>query len=460
MSLIPFITEERDAPVREYRCFRRSGSEHIANWPTGRDEKQFGFRSGQLARKDREALGLRTFSPEEGKTWANNTEVIRALDMEFNSRPGRVADGVNERTYECVGHSVSHSPWGYQTADIATGAPRVGNGVGALYLRSQTPDDLPGLFPSDSILEGEASGMMRRSVPSAPAFNLTRALGELRQAPLLFRASNYRPSSFQEAGSAYLNYVFGLAPTGRDLARLASTIIEADAIVREFIAHERRIVRRRRTMVMYQSHLDWTFTPSSDILSSLTLSGHGSRVFGLIRAYCPPWGIGSTGSLRSAMRYYVSADIVGELRMFASFEYFIPRPTGLMDRLSRYTSLARKVLGGGLDESTTYDLLPWSWLVDWFVDIGGLLRYQTAVAANSVVASRSGWVYEARTTLSSSAGCRPEFHTAYGPSTLESVSKYYSRHPGGPYSLTDGWALTGSQWAILAALGLSRQNRV
>jgi hypothetical protein len=81
------------------------------------------------------------------------------------------------------------------------------------------------------------------------------------------------------------------------------------------------------------------------------------------------------------------------IRAFSTWEYFVPHPEGLHDRLSSYVQAAQTVLGFQVTPSTVFDLTPWSWMVDWFVDIGGLLRYQQKVADNQLVMTRGGFSY-------------------------------------------------------------------
>jgi hypothetical protein len=277
----------------------------------------------------------------------------------------------------------------------------------------------------------------------------------------MLAAGNYFPRTGNEVFGGYLNWVFGVNPTAQDLAKAASAVVDADVHIREFLSSERHQLRRSRITVRDEFHGATTgFNPSATSIDSQSISLDGKE-WGLLTMWAPPRGRDALGLRGSPWTVYGSVHATAVLKQFATWEYFIPRPTGFPGRLDSYRRKAEQVLGSGLSASTVYDLTPWTWLANWFFDVGGLLRYQETVATNSVVASRSGWVYETR--VSCDAYMTPstvpiQERSLGGYPLLNAVSRKQTRRAGGPYGIVQPWSLSSNQAAIVAALAVTRYN--
>lgn len=132
-----------------------------------------------------------------------------------------------------------------------------------------------------------------------------------------------------------------------------------------------------------------------------------------------------------------------------------------MRRFDRYVGEAQKAIGLKLDLQTVWDLVPFSWMVDWFMDIGGLLGYQQDVADYKLVSKRAGYVleYSIHGSLSvappraDTGSIRKRAIESGGLATV--VAKQQHRRPGNPYDMSPTWDLNGFQWGILGSLGLA-----
>lgn len=326
-----------------------------------------------------------------------------------------------------------------------------------------------GFTPQWSDIVARANDLKLTSLPAAPQIDLIRSIGEMRDLPLMLRKSNYVPRNIREGAGGYLNYVFGVKPTVSDIQGLVENIHNSDSIIRNFTEHAARQVRRSRTYVFREETVSGTLRPSAGSKSLTQSVRLGTTQLGTISSYCVPTArsiAAPTGASVPMLSYNYAVTATSKVKYFAVYEYFIPRPLGFMDRLDLYRMKAEQVLGQGLSPAAIYDLTPWSWLVDWFVDIGGLLRYQQVVADYNIVCSKGGFVFETKTSMELVPRVREprgsdlrhywtDLHTA---PRLTVVGKTQQRRKSGAYYLDPSIELNGSQLAILAALGLSRDT--
>lgn len=313
------------------------------------------------------------------------------------------------------------------------------------------------LFPaSDSAARAMASERLRSIRPTRPDFDLARFVGELKDFKSLFSKSNYSPTSPKGVGSSYLNYQFGIMPTVSDVISAAKAVLKSDSIVRDFAERSAREYRRRSSI-----HLDTyetTVSPRNNIVGGQT------RVTTSLRG-CQA-GMHLSGNRES---YYSRQPRIGftmsvsySIDTFGTFEYYVGDPNGYVSRMDAYKAAARKILGGGLTASLIYELTPFSWMVDWFYDIGGLLAYQQDVADLGLVSKRAGFTKTTRVSVTPKSvpqGVSMSSTNTNGTSALNilpfgrAISSH--RQKGGPYSMSPTAELNDFQLSILGALGLT-----
>jgi hypothetical protein len=144
--------------------------------------------------------------------------------------------------------------------------------------------------------------------------------------------------------------------------------------------------------------------------------------------------------------------------------YYLPVDDTMMGKLERYESLANKVLGTDINPSTLWQLSPWSWLVDWAVDIGGLLSLSTSFATDGLVLKYGYLMCHTRAfnrfTLQSGVTFTPSnFKT--GPISSTFFRETKERRKATPYGFgVNLEGLNPFQWSILGALGLTKAPRI
>lgn len=445
-----------------------NGSKVSLNRWEGVSKSQYGWRSTPkipAAEKQRNK-GL------EGGSWASSVRSIsNGGGYEYIPKRARTLN-VNDRDFEQSKRSFGWFSYDFyrsrrltsSTDPLPTYGPfhkigTVTKGALALSWGSYTQPSLPSLAAAETI----AAEMMRRSAPTTPEVDITRSLGELVEWRNFLKASNYKPQKYQDVGSGYLNVVFGLIPTFTDLQRILETVLNMDSILGEFVAHERQQVRRRRRHTLSESTVSGVAgTRAGGIGSSNSippLTGVGD--------YLLSSSLAATDGWEATLNWSIASH--SWIESFASFEYFIPKPWGFENRMKRYRNLAAKAFGGGLTASVMYDLTPFSWLVDWFVDIGGLLRYQQQVADNGLIATRTGFSMTSMSAATVTLGQMRPIPTATSPAPYQYAMRdsvilkpatlryeIHRRRGGSPYSMSPTWTkLSVQQWAILGALGLA-----
>lgn len=441
----------------------RNGSDFNVLVHSGVSKSQYGYRSRSLTQE--EELGIR------GASVAGNVTSLIGFTEETGysyARKHSRAFLVNDRDY--TEYKYYPGSYGYNVVyQLRSGTTAQYDIQSPFSVRSMNTSGFMPTSPPTYVLENIAGRLMRQSVPSTKV-NLVRFAGEQRDAPALFRAANYRPRNIHEAGGAYLNYVFGIAPTLSDLSRMADTIILSDKVIRDHLeaVHVRKKVSRNYTV--------WEDSKSGLIMNKFTNRNQPNQTFNF-------------GDFTAQMSYATTDTSGGQMdvlvprisylwtasqrvRQFATWEYFVPAPEKLLTRLDKYKKLASDMVGEGASPGTVWNLTPYTWMSDWLVDFGGLLHYQQAVSDNQVVSTGSGYSYWEEAKLT--AHVLPQAISNVGvttPATVLSLDssdgmsmiqmKRHKRRGGNPYSIGPSWtSLSLQQWAILGAMGLSRGSGV
>lgn len=467
---MPMVTESSIPPARAFSVRKAGGSTTLFNLPDGRHRSQTGFRSRELTPEELLSFRKNSLSGNVVSLISAYDDLERDIPSIRAYRDHRArAWPVNDRDYV----ETTYKPTGFQT-DCTYLAYSSGkwNPVryvdqGALGISSLSSTAMPSM-PSDSETASLAARMLRNSRPPKAGFDLARFAGEQREAGLLFKASNYMPRSRSELGGAYLNWLFGIKPTGSDLGKLAELVLRSDNGVQRLLDAEKVREKKYGTKVLLSDSGGGTvtFTTSDATSTGATFSvGLGTCKYVYLSHFSTSGNYGNV--VIPILRYSYTRK--QSVRTFATWEYFVPQPLEIRGRLASYRKKAQEVLSAGkLNESTVWELTPWTWLSDWFVDIGGLLRYQRDVVDNQIVATSCGYstweeytilVHYAERARSGNVGIYPYYGIQADMPVGVQASVRWRRHKrrgGNPYSISPTWSLTTQQWGILGALGLSR----
>jgi len=457
------VSESSDSPDRSFQIWNSTGSKTAIVLPNGLHRTQLGYRSRSLTLEEERGIIPSSIQGNIGSLLAHYDEVLDGPyhGPTYGKHPSR-AFVVNDRDAT----KTTFRPSGFNATVTFSrfGVPRdPSNHQGALGMTGFTTSVIPSL-PSSAVIESMAGKLMRRAKPSVAGANLARIAAEQRDAPALFKASNYRPRNYKQVAGSYLNYLFGVKPTGSDLLRVADTVMGFDGHIRRVINAEKIIQKSRRSIVLYEAD-NSGFSSGKNSLDYTAYRAFNLGPLQMAGGYLIPAG-GSSAVLAPQFNY--SYTVSQRLTQFSTWEFFIPKPDEIHSRLDTYKKRAERVLSSArITEGDVYELAPWTWLADWFVDIGGLLQYQRDVVDNQIVASANGYsVWEEFTGICSYSGRR---YDATGVSPAYQVLKdtfipfhasiqwrRHKRRGATPYSIGPTWNFSTQQWAILGALGLSR----
>jgi hypothetical protein len=342
-------------------------------------------------------------------------------------------------------------------------------------LLCQAPGDCQ--FPayadsSDSELRTLGTHAIAMCAPTNPAANLSTFLGEfltegipdsvgeafrhlnnsvnLTKLPKTTKGLKHVTRKTAKAGSKeFLNSEFGWLPILSDMSSLSIALMNAERIIAQFERDAGRVVRR-----------GWNFKPEVETsIVPVSADRYG------------PWTVSY-----NSLWYHPSKPPKGQVwrettvsrtRWFkGAFTYFIPprqaNKFGTED-IGRRISEAQKLLGAAPTPGTVWNLLPWSWLVDWFSNVGDLAKNLDAMIIDSQVLVY-GYMMEHTVSTNTYTLVGPYYlrdgTVGPAPASISMVSETKKRVQASPYGfgLTLG-GLSTLQMSILAALGITRVRR-
>lgn len=282
-------------------------------------------------------------------------------------------------------------------------------------------------------LETHGPTAVARFKPGQPVVDLGQAVAELGDFPRLFR---FRLGQFKDLGSNYLNVEFGWKPFLSDLRKLYHVERKITKRLLQLQRDNGRRIRRRGTVRK----------GTEKVLSDVTTSTYGAMTPILPTLY-----------YAQTPQISVKSVITERIWFSGSFRYWIPN-VGTQEWVDSATS---SLFGLDPTPSLLWEVLPFSWLVDWYSNIGDVLNNISSNAAESLVMDR-GYLMsgiEKRTEFKAEARLSVNkshtSHVTVNPE-LHFIEQVKLRAKASPF----GFALTKAdlnlrQLAILAALGLT-----
>lgn len=234
----------------------------------------------------------------------------------------------------------------------------------------------------------------------------------------------------RRSGSDYLSVKFGWEPFLRDLAGMFDAATKTSKALAQLKRDNGRTVRRSGTIEFQENSTS----------SETTGYGYFQPALGDIFAN---WGMGKkTTQTKTTTRFWFSG----------AFKYWIPD-------LPTWEGTARTALSlWGLNPSaaTVWELTPWSWLLDYFGNIGDVMSNISGNAAEGLVAPYAFIMGHTRseTTVTVQWQKRGGGDMVCSYKLIDEVKR---RSPASPFGFgVDFSDLSAGQVNILSALGLSR----
>lgn len=323
-------------------------------------------------------------------------------------------------------------------------------------------------FSADDITYGTRA--MQKVAPDMSPAHLLQALIELKQdfprVPLIGSAKHFKPVSptkYEHQDSSLskvlgipadetLNYFFGVQPTIQDLYQVLNAVIRCGRLIEQWRRDAGRMVRR-----------SLAYDPITVINDNRSGQTRTYRVFGgPFRTINPTTWTQSMcydqNELVSVSRYQTTTD---RYSFVGAFTYYIDP---ILDRLGPagiFVNNAQHLLGLSADANTIWQLTPWTWLIDWFVNLGDCISLMNRIQDKSLVL-KYGYLMresELKTSLTVDRFTAKD-GTPYRDIRADYVIRRKTRIRSTPYGFglsTGSFSLT--QWAILAALGFTSGDK-
>jgi hypothetical protein len=256
--------------------------------------------------------------------------------------------------------------------------------------------------------------------------------------------------------------VFGLIPTHSDAVDIAKTMKTLSIRLLQLKRDAGRPVRRNLGLPIQQR--SEIFQPTTDIrLGSTNISVDclENSNFGYNKVTDYGVGVGTAGSVRT--QEAIPTFYMRETRKIwfsGSFTYQIPTIPGLSGKLENWLSEYDRLLGLSVNSSNAWQIAPWSWLIDWFLDIRQNLD-AISVAHDDNLVVNYGYCMEqierseiAKVQFTGGTGIagNPFVHTQ---SSLLSKRRIRA-NPYGFVKEADSSQWSAYRLAVLGALGISR----
>lgn len=287
--------------------------------------------------------------------------------------------------------------------------------------------------------------------------------------------SSKRRDLIRSTGGEYLNYLFGYKPLANDIAKVGFLIDHVNKIVNQWIKDNGTIVRRRRKVPgSFKVGRSASYTQTDDIFGNSTT----------VNMFAPPPTGGWTEPTVAGVSFSTPQSSWGqveqtglwverlssEITFSAGYEYDfsrmgLPVEAGQSAQEIMHNSAVRDDLESivfGLDPSSlgraAFDATPFSWLLDWFVNVGDVLDNFRGLNSRGV---QMLWGYvtekaEREFYFQHRMTYKPT-NDVYFQSSGFSAQKAIRRIRATPFGFgTSFGSLTSDQSAILAALGASR----
>lgn len=322
-------------------------------------------------------------------------------------------------------------------------------------------------LPSEDLVPWGTKAI-KAAAPTRSSASLAVALVELRDGlPKIPGMSLSKARNIREAvtnnGDEYLNIVFGWIPGINDIRQILTAMVNARKIINQYSSDTDKFIRRKmhfpdqvtQTLVKDTAsagNFRLFATPGSPIDSSSTTLGE------------------ITTDGHSGLRF---SDRVGNVSIVTrttkktwfsgAFRYHLNDGEDIFSRIDHTGQVAARLLGARLDPASLWQAMPWSWLLDWFVDIGDIISNATAVSLDGQLL-QYGYLMRTTTKELTITTDAPVDNVSAGGNTSRIgnlTSTYVFQRKERIRATPFGFGLnpnsfTAQQWAILGALGMTR----
>ncbi len=340
------------------------------------------------------------------------------------------------------------------------------NGYEGKFAVSNVPNAIPLPTYNLSALGTEA---VSRTLPTSPSASLSVFIGELRDVPHMLKQTKELFYSLARSGMKlhrgnvtvgealdhfkdpakpagdYLNLQFGWIPFLRDLQSFYKTGKDLDKKVATLRRNNGgKVITRSRTLRSWDESTLAEASVWNGITPVLTPS-----------VYTWLYQSGTACSTRTR-----TIKQKGKIWFKASYSYYSPEVANFPD-----WALKADILGLRLDPAVIYQLVPWSWLLDWFTTTGAAVTNAVEFAKHHIV-MHHGYTMASMSSTHKTV-CTQRMYTGYGAGsgsvtttlTADATCLFETKQrvAANPFGFGINWeSLSGYQLSILTAIGITR----
>lgn len=283
-----------------------------------------------------------------------------------------------------------------------------------------------------SYTESLGPSAYNRFKPNKPSVSLSVSIAELRDLPAMLHYKSYQHLN---AGKHFLSAQFGWIPFVKDIISMYETYRDIDKVITRITRNNGKWMKRSGTFEDVNHQITYDGPPTGGNWGFFP--GPRTDMIDMYRS-------GYTGVETHAIRSWFTG----------KFKHYVE---GIDSRLLEpqfKRNFIRKLYGFSLTPSDLYQAMPWSWLIDYFSNLGDVIDNINAGVVDTV--AKDAWVMSSRITrvTQTSYAAVYGYPEISGVATLEHVSK--ARNVCNPFGLSlSSSELSGRQLAVLAALGIS-----
>lgn len=298
------------------------------------------------------------------------------------------------------------------------------------------------------------------SAPTAPSAGLATAMGELvndglPRLPGLQFLDNLGKNPVAKSKKTYrsvgagefLNLTFGIAPLVADIQKMIRSLQSATKQARQLKRDSGKQVRRTFRFPEERTIVHGTVVP---------YVGSGTVLYNVTNGLTRPVNPSQYDSQEVSLSTLQTRNVYFK----GAFTYYFADDKSVWGRIEGYEQILNKLLGTRLNAEVAWNLLPWSWLADWFADLGTIFSNASRLSEDGLVL-RYGYLMSHTVTEEHHTALNIEFNNgAHGPFTTilrrESKERVKALPFGFGISVEE---FTPRQWAILTALGVTKGDR-
>lgn len=289
------------------------------------------------------------------------------------------------------------------------------------------------MYIDDGLTFSKGATGWKKFSPGRPAIRLGQDVLEIRDIPRAIASLRDSIRGLHSLASKHLAWEFGVKPVLDDLRKIHKLQTQLHLRLSQLIRDNGRPVRRRGTISKSVSSPNIIITP-----------GDGGVFPGL--------AVGAERQVSDRTLYDSSVVREATFTFSARFRYWVPDIGS-----QRWTDKAvAAIYGLNVSPSLVYQVTPWSWLIDWFSNLGDVMDNLSYSAAENLVADYAYVMGTQRLTRFLTAFVNYSDGSSISAS-LELSNSLKDRRQASPFGFgIKRDELNLHQLAILTSLGLQR----